>query len=87
MEELAAADVHRLVVNVARGVAEEEDVAGLKVGSIDVLADVHLRVGDAGQVDAHLFVGVLDDSRAVEPGRGIVATPLVRRTHVLARDR
>ena len=85
VQELAAADVERLVVDVAGRVAEEEDVARAQVGAVDVLADVDLRVGDPGQVDADLLVRVLDDPGAVEAGRGIRAAPVVGRALVAER--
>ena len=66
LDEPVSTEVDGLVVDVAGGVAEEDEVARLQRRAIDGLADGVLVGGDAREGDARLPVGVLGEPGAVE---------------------
>src|SRR6185295_6223221 len=85
VEELVAPERDADVVDVPARVAEEDEIAGHEVLAVDgdAVRCLDLLVGDAGNANADLRVGPLDQPRTVEAGARRRSSPPVRRADVL----
>src|SRR5258707_1235849 len=64
VDEAAAADIEADVADAV----EEDEVAGLQRAARHAPAEVELRVGAVGQLDAEVFVDEAHEARAIEAG-------------------